>query len=293
MAQPAGRRPLRCPSVSAMSWPCAQVSISRAVTEEAGPMSGPNHGQPGGRVDRRVSRRAAPRRAPRNQPSSSRGDRGGGSRAATRSGKSCPAAVSAAASRRNRSGSVTDEQGRLVEVREVADLVGDGPPGGRGRQLPLLRLAAARDRVQRGGLGEQVGEQRAGRSAAISGPSRPGARLSRKAAGPSWRPRWGRPAPRSAPPPSNASASWSAPTGRRCAWPPAPTAARWRRCARPAPARRRQFGVRDHLVDQPDLVGAGRADRVAGEQDLHRDTRRRPARTAAPPTARRGRPSPR
>ena len=51
------------PSVSAMSWPCAQVSISRAVTEDAALMGGPYQGSRGRRVQRaRTSAGTAPRR---------------------------------------------------------------------------------------------------------------------------------------------------------------------------------------------------------------------------------------
>ena len=89
-----------------MSWPCAQVSISRAVTDDASPMSSPYQGS-------RASGPALaypPRRACRavwNQASSSAALRWRYS-AAIWSGKSSPRPASAAASRRNRSGSVMD-----------------------------------------------------------------------------------------------------------------------------------------------------------------------------------------
>ena len=75
----------------------------------------------------------------------------------------------------------------------------------------------------------------------------------------------------------------------RLAWRRAPTAARWPRCARPAPARPRAARPAGTTwLTSPISWARGRADRIAGEQDLHGDPRAAPARAAAPPTASRG-----
>ena len=89
-----------------MSWPCAQVSISRAVIDDAGPMSSPYQGSrtPGSALPYPWSRA---RRAVAYQVISSAGARWRYS-AAIWSGKSSPRPASAAASRRNRSGSRID-----------------------------------------------------------------------------------------------------------------------------------------------------------------------------------------
>src|SRR5690606_34574023 len=77
--------------------------------------------------------------------------------------------------------------GRTVEVREMADLVGDGPSRAGRRLPPLLRAERGHDDVERGLLRLQIGGQAAHVDGHAHSPSvaHDGGRFARKAAIPS------------------------------------------------------------------------------------------------------------
>ncbi len=89
-----------------MSWACAHVSINRAVTEDATPMSGPYQGSRAAGSTSRVARheRVSARPEPVQQLLTGQPTVVGGDPV----GEVVTAAVNSAASRRNRSGSTRD-----------------------------------------------------------------------------------------------------------------------------------------------------------------------------------------
>ena len=147
------------PTVSQMSWPCAQTSIRRAVRNDLAPIEGPYHST-------RLS-------SPRVRPAAS------SARRRWRHSVSCSMAPSwrktpsVASSTASVVGELTDELvavrdecvrvadrkgGRRVEVGEVTDLVGDRPARRWRGQFPLLRCERGDDGVERLLLGHQIVE---------------------------------------------------------------------------------------------------------------------------------------
>ena len=179
--QPAGRRTLDVQGVG-------DVLAVRPGLHQPGRDRGrgahvqPVPGQPGGGIGVRVARQEVPAGAP--EPA----QQVRGAEVAVLGGDLVGEVAAPAGQRLGVAAEqvrVTDrQQGRLVEVGQVADLIGDGPAHrGRG-ELPLAGRERPEDRVQRDGLGHQVRGERA----EVGGHQRPvqtGRRLSRKAAGPS------------------------------------------------------------------------------------------------------------
>ena len=230
----------------------------RAVSDDAALIGGPYHGHPQRRVEP-AERREQPGRGRRRTRPAPRRPTGRGSARRSRRGRRRPRRPSAPARPEGRRGRAAERTATSSKYARWRHLVEHRPARRRAwacrqsglverrraaRAAPPVSAARSSARHRTSTRARQRPFQTRGRASRGTRAAPPARRAERYTGSQisSARRR-----PRSA---------GAARTGTPCAWPPAPTAARWRRSARPAPASRsRSSAAGHHLVDQPDLAG--------------------------------------
>ena len=289
-------RPVARRRASATSWPCAHVSMIRAVSADAALISGPYHGHAQRRVERRGTSRRSRRAARANHAEQLAPAR---SRCSPRP-RSVRRPTSACSAREQRLGTGGDPWPRARRPRRSTR---GGSPGRRPTSpapawaaATARRSSATRSRCSTADSRREVVEQGVHRRPARQRPFHRGGRSLAERTRPFLRvlaavhrlpDRVGRSRTRRR----------GGPTAARydhLASPRAPTAARWPRSSPPAPAPRRAARRPGTTrLTSPTSYARGGVDRVAGEQELAARRAAAPATAAAPPTARPARPSPR